>query len=45
MRAVVKGIGHGYGLSQYAADRKAEEGWTYDQILTYFYQNIVLISE
>ena len=45
VRAVVKGIGHGYGLSQYSADKKAGEGWTYEQILKHFYQNIVLISE
>lgn len=45
MRAVCKGIGHGYGLSQYGAKQKAEEGWTAEDILSYFYKNIVLISE
>lgn len=45
IRAVCKGIGHGYGLSQYTAKKKAEEGWTAEEILAYFYKNIVLISE
>lgn len=37
IRAEVKGIGHGYGFSQYAANKKAEEGWTYDELLACFY--------
>lgn len=45
IRAVCKGIGHGYGLSQYGAKCKAEDGWTAEKILAYFYKNIVLISE
>ncbi|MDO4329141.1 MAG: SpoIID/LytB domain-containing protein [Lachnospiraceae bacterium] len=45
VRAVVKGIGHGYGMSQYDANRKAAEGWGFEEILHYFYQNIMLISE
>ncbi|MDO5417896.1 MAG: SpoIID/LytB domain-containing protein [Lachnospiraceae bacterium] len=45
VRAVGKGIGHGYGLSQYDANRKAEDGWTFDEILNYFYQNIMLVFE
>lgn len=45
VRAVCKGIGHGYGLSQYGAKCKAEDGWTAEKILAYFYKNIVLISE
>lgn len=45
VRAEVKGMGHGYGMSQYAADRKAQEGWTFEEILKYFYQNITLVSE
>jgi len=35
----VKGVGHGFGMSQYGADRKAVEGETFDNILTdYFFQ-------
>lgn len=45
IRAVCQGIGHGYGLSQYGAKGKAMEGWTAEDILVYFYKNIVLISE
>lgn len=45
IRAVVKGIGHGYGLSQYEANEKALEGWGYEEILMHFYQNITLVSE
>ncbi len=45
IRAVVKGIGHGYGMSQYDANEKALEGWSYEKILMHFYQNITLVSE
>ncbi|WP_243110034.1 SpoIID/LytB domain-containing protein [Clostridium sp. E02] len=45
IRAVCQGIGHGYGLSQYGAKCKAEQGWKAEKILSYFYKNIVLISE
>ena len=37
VRAVVKGIGHGCGLSQYGARKRAEEGWTAEEIIEYFY--------
>lgn len=36
------GYGHGAGMSQNAAKKMAQEGWTYDSILTYFYQGIEL---
>ncbi len=45
VRAVARGIGHGYGLSQTAANRKAEEGFTAEDILGYFYKNIELTAE
>ena len=45
IRAVVKGIGHGYGLSQAAANEKAKAGWKAEDILSYFYKNITYISE
>ena len=45
IRAVVKGTGHGYGLSQAGADAMAKEGWGYQDILNYYYKNISLISE
>lgn len=35
----VKGVGHGFGMSQYGANRKAVEGETFDNILMdYFFQ-------
>ncbi|MDL2301158.1 hypothetical protein LJC58_02265 [Lachnospiraceae bacterium OttesenSCG-928-D06] len=37
---IVKGLGHGLGMSQYGANEMALEGKTYDEILTHFFQNI-----
>lgn len=36
---MTKGIGHGLGLSQYAAGKMAEEGTEYRDILKYFYSD------
>lgn len=44
VRAVCKGIGHGYGLSQQGAHGMAQEGKTAEEILKYYYQNIIIIS-
>lgn len=42
----VKGVGHGFGMSQYGADRKAAEGDTFDEILKhYFFQAELLKIE
>lgn len=42
----VKGVGHGFGMSQYGADRKAAEGETFDKILmNYFFQAELLKIE
>ena len=35
-----KGYGHGVGMSQYGAQGMAKNGYTYDQILEHYYQNI-----
>lgn len=35
-----KGYGHGVGMSQYGANGMAQEGKTYDEILSYYYKNI-----
>lgn len=40
----IKGKGHGYGLSQYGANRLAEEGKKYEEILKYYFSNIELHS-
>ena len=37
MRVVVKGKGHGIGMSQYAAGKQADEGEKYEDILKYFF--------
>lgn len=43
--AVVRGRGHGYGLSQNGADHMAKNGWKWEDILYYYYKNIDLIVE
>ncbi len=42
IRVVVKGKGHGIGMSQYAAAKQAEEGASYQDILNYFFPDTVL---
>lgn len=37
-----RGIGHGYGLSQYTANQMALSGKDYKHLLTYFFSNISL---
>lgn len=37
-----RGWGHGVGMSQYGALGYANEGWTYDQILTHYYTGALL---
>ena len=41
----VKGIGNGYGMSLYSARQKAAAGAGFEEILYYYYKNILLISE
>lgn len=35
-----KGYGHGVGMSQYGANGMASEGYTYEEILKYYYNNV-----
>lgn len=35
-----KGYGHGVGMSQYGAEGMAREGYTYEEILKYYYQGV-----
>lgn len=37
-----KGIGHGFGFSQWTANELAKEGKTYEELLHNFYENITL---
>lgn len=39
---MVKGVGHGSGMSQYAANELAKEKKTYTEILNYFFTNIAI---
>ena len=38
----VKGVGHGFGMSQYGANERAVSGETFDQILKYYFFNTEL---
>lgn len=39
-----KGYGHGVGMSQYGANNMAKQGYSYEEILKYYYQNIEINS-
>jgi len=40
----VWGYGHGVGMSQYGAHGMAEQGYGYEEILKYYYQDIELVT-
>lgn len=42
VRFLCRGRGHGLGMSQYAAQKMAEEGKTYEEILQYFFPKLQL---
>lgn len=37
---ITHGYGHGVGMSQYGAEGMAQEGYTYDKILKYYYTDV-----
>lgn len=39
-----KGYGHGVGMSQYGAHSMAKLGYTYDQILKYYYNGVEIVN-
>lgn len=39
-----KGYGHGVGMSQYGAHSMAKQGYSYDQILKYYYKGIEIVN-
>lgn len=41
----VRGIGHGFGLSIYGADALAKKGWSFAEILEYYYSGIEIRKE
>lgn len=44
-RIVTKGMGHGLGLSQYGANKMAEAGSSYKEILNYYYQDTAVVRK
>jgi len=40
IRITTKGLGHGLGMSQFGANKMAQNGKNYKEILNYFYSNI-----
>ena len=40
IKLTTKGYGHGVGMSQYGALGMAKKGYTYEEILKYYYQNV-----
>ncbi len=44
IRVSARGIGQGYGVSQYGADCMAKEGKGFEEILQYYYENIVITT-
>ncbi len=44
-RIVTKGMGHGLGLSQYGANKMAEAGSGYKEILNYYYKDIAVMRK
>lgn len=45
IRIVTKGLGHGLGLSLYGANCLAGEGYSYEDILKYFYAEIEFVAQ
>lgn len=39
------GYGHGIGLSQYGARGYAKKGWSYEKIVTYYYQGTKIVTK
>lgn len=42
VKITTKGYGHGVGMSQYGAEAMSKLGYTYDEILKYYYQGVIL---
>lgn len=43
-RVICTGVGHGVGLSQYGSNAMAEDGYSYDGILTHYYTGVKKIN-
>lgn len=44
VKFIVKGYGHGVGLSQTGSDSLAKQGKKYDEIIKHFYQGVEIIN-
>lgn len=44
VRFIVRGYGHGIGMSQYGADAMARMGFGFDQILRHYYTGVEIVS-
>lgn len=42
IRVTTKGVGHGLGMSQYTAEKMAEDGKTFEEILNYFFDGTTI---
>jgi stage II sporulation protein D len=45
IRITVKGLGHGFGLSQFGANELALEGMGWQEILNYYYYGVNIVKE
>lgn len=45
IRVVTKGFGHGLGISLYGANELAKSGFSYKDILNYFYEGIEFVTQ
>lgn len=45
IRIVTKGLGNGLGMSQYGAEKMAQNGSDYREILEHYYKNIEIVNE
>lgn len=44
VRFLVRGYGHGIGMSQYGADAMARAGFRFDQILSHYYTGVEIVN-
>ena len=45
LKITTKGIGDGFGISMYTAQRMVSKGSTYLDIISFFYKNVVIAEE
>ena len=45
VKMIVKGYGHGVGMSQYGANYMASQGSGYEEILKTYYQGVEIVTK